>query len=195
MKKKIYLLGMLLIIGCSNPLLKPPVSNINTRDKGVLAVSFAKVKTIVGPFKVEKNHNITYIVICNSLTNNCVNVSMKEKYGIFSLQEGKYYIGRIRIDGFGISERGTFNKNINRATIASFEVKKNEVIYLGDIPNMLIIEEFRQKQKFYFCVKNNLPEAQSYIKQNFPFLNAENMQFQPLELGTQSEYKCEENKQ
>jgi hypothetical protein len=191
-KKLLFLSLPLFLLSCSNYAnLKSDEKNL--AGKGVAIMSVTDFETI-SPIDINMKHEITYIKFCKIEDKKCFKVKKDKnlQYLAFKINAGIYYIREIGLDGFFID---TFifklDKKAKKPILASFQIQKDEIIYFGSIENILGTAKFFEKDKFYFCIKNNLPEAQSYVKQNFPFLDSENIKFQPLELGTQSEYKCE----
>jgi hypothetical protein len=192
MKNGFYLIIIIWITaGCSYKTLKTPTEKDNLSNKGVVIINFEQLSTKVGLATMTRFYNIKVIALCNAETKKCYNYNINEKYLIIPLQEqGNYYVQYIDTNGLATFDTGTFDKKANKGTIASFEIKKGEIVYLGDV-SILVTQGFYQKQKFHICVKDKLKEMESYIKLNYPFLNSKNIQYKPLELGTQSEYKCD----
>lgn len=197
---KIYfVLLSLLVTGCygvryAKQLTKESIS----KNDSTLILKFGELNTFAGVTELlakKRKYNIKFISFCHSIRNICYvikdNLLVENQYAVFKVEPGTYYVRRIKLDGFGTIDAGSYDSKLMKGTIASFEIKKNEVLYIGDIKNILAKQiGFKQYmftgQNMYIYIYDNTEIVKYYIKNNYPFLDLEQLKFQPLNFGTKS---------
>lgn len=100
-----------------------------------------------------------------------------DDYVLLSIDPGKYYLKEVEhIGNGGVHLYGNWDKKINKASIAEFEVKDNDIIYIGDIDvyqkSSLFLPEGSPLNTDYFMRYNdNYLGAVEYIKLHYAFIN------------------------
>ena len=124
-------------------------------------------------------------------TQKCYKVN-KGVYDAVLMEEGTYYLERIHYDRFGSLGNGYYNKKTSKATMLQFTIKNGEVIYIGDIRNILFAQGGLKLAIIYIYISNSFPQAKQYLEDNYPNIDAERLEYRPLEIGTEAEPMTEE---
>jgi hypothetical protein len=156
------------------------------RKEGVIIIKLPKKFIHLSVIDFQTNPKLNYIEICEFKTDKCFHVANNNEYMVIALNGGYYYFNQL---GY---IKGGYNQKLDKPIFLGFTIHDKDIVYLGDINDMLLKNTFIfGGHKVFFCIKNNISKAQAFIKEKYPFINANDIQFHQIELGTQSEYKCD----